>query len=456
MQILTKDKGFYKSFFSLWRVLVLNHVIVLGVNLADNIMLGSYSEPALSGAAACNQVQFVFLQIIVGLGNALVVMCSQYWGMRNTTPIKRLTVASLACGMTFAVILFTLASVMPEKIVGIFTDSPEIISQGVEYLEYIKYTYPVFALTSILLASMRSVESVKVGFVVSVITLILNVSLNYILIFGKLGFESMGAKGAAIATLIARCAELLYVLIHVLFIEKNLPMKAKELVKTDSQLFKKYLKTCIPFVVTDGLFGVSTALQTVILGNMDDAAMAANSVSTTLYSVLKVAAIGSATAASVIIGKSIGEGKSKQQIKEYSKTLQFIFICIGVCTGILLFIIRTPVISLYGNISDEAKILANGFLLVLCVTCVGTSYQMPVNTGIVRGGGDSKFVLVLDIISIWLIVLPISFAAAFLWNWHPVAVIACLNADQVFKCLPAAIKVNRYNWIKRIAEKQAS
>lgn len=451
MRFLTKDKGFYKSFFSLWRVLVLNHIIVLGVNLADNIMLGSYSEPALSGATACNQVQFVFLQITVGLGNALVVMCSQYWGARNTEPIKRLTCSALACGVTFSLVLFTLTTLMPEQVIDIFTDSPEIIAQGMEYLKYIKYTYPVFAVTSILLASMRSVESVKVGFIVSLITLVVNIFLNYVLIFGKLGFESMGAKGAAIATLIARCAELAYVLIHVLFIEKNLPLKLSDLVKTNGKYLAKYVKTCIPFVVTDGLFGLSTALQTVILGNMAPAAMAANSVSSTLFGVLKVASIGSAASSSVLIGKSIGEGKTKEQIKDYSKTLQFIYVCIGICTGLLLFAVRRPVIGMYGNISDEAKILADGFLLVLCVTCVGTSYQMPVNTGIVRGGGDSKFVLILDIISIWGIVLPLSFAAAFLWNWHPVAVIACLNADQIFKCLPAAIKVNRYNWIKRLA-----
>ena len=182
---------------------------------------------------------------------------------------------------------------------------------------------------------------------------------------------------------------------------------------------------------------------------MADAAISANSVASTLFQVLKVASIGSAGAAAVIIGKTVGEGRI-EKTKEYAKTLQMIFLGVGVLTGIALFLLRTPIISMY-KISEEAKILADGFLLVLCVTGIGTAYQMPTNTGIVRGGGDAKYVLRLDIISIWCIVLPLSAIAAFVLKWHPIAVIACLNADQVFKCIPAVIKCNRFNWMKKLA-----
>ncbi len=449
MAFFTEERSFYKTFISLWGVLVLNNVIVLGVNLADNIMLGAYSEPALSGAAACNQLQFIFQQVIFGLGNTAVLLGSQYWGEKKLKPIKSLAASALICGVLFSLLLFILTSAFPYQTVGIFTKSDIIKQQGVEYLSVIKYTYPVFAVTNILLACLRSVESVKIGFRVSVVTLIVNISLNYVLIFGKLGFEPMGAKGAATATLISRIAELLFVIIHIMFIEKNLRLSFGDMVKTDLPLFKKYALSSVPFVLTDGLFGVSTALQTVILGHMSDAAIAANSVSTTLYQVLKVAAIGSSAASAVIIGKSIGQGKSLDKIKEYSRSLQVIYVGVGLATSVLLFILRTPIINLY-NISSEASSLADGFLLVLCITCIGTAYQMPTNTGIVRGGGDSKFVLKLDIVAIWCIVLPLSFCAAFLWHWHPVAVIACLNADQVFKCLPVFIKANSYNWVKKL------
>lgn len=430
-------------------MLVLNNVIILGVNLADNIMLGNFSEPALSGATACNQLQFIFQQLILGVGNTMVMMGSQHWGQKNTDAVKKLSSGALICGTVIGGVFFLLATFIPEQLVMIFTSSEEFIAEGVAYLRIIKYTYPIFAVTNVLLPTLRSVESVRIGFVVSLFTLFTNISLNYVLIFGKLGFPAMGTEGAAIATLIARATELVVVIVYIAFVDKKLFWRLSDLKKIELPIFKTFILACLPVVLTDGLFGVSTALQTAILGHMEDAAMSANSVASTLFQLLKVASVGSAGAASVIIGRTIGEGRI-DKTKEYAKTMQLLFVGIGILTGVALFFLRTPIISMYTNISDEAKELANGFLLVLCVTGVGTAYQMPTNTGIVRGGGDSRYVLIMDLVSIWGIVLPLSFLAAFVFNWHPVAVIACLNADQVFKSIPAVIKCNRFNWMKKL------
>jgi len=446
--LLTNEKGFYKRFFSLWYVLVLNNVIILGVNLADNIMLGNFSEAALSGATACNQLQFIFQQLILGVGNAMVMMGSQHWGQKNTGAVKKLASGALICGTAIGIIMFLLAALIPRQLVMIFTGSEAFIAEGVEYLRIIKYTYPIFALTNVLLPTMRSVESVRIGFYVSLSTLVVNISLNYVLIFGKLGFPAMGTRGAAIATLIARVVELLVVVIYIAFIDKKLNWKIRDARALDISTFKLFFITALPLLLCDGLFGLSTALQTAILGHMEDAAISANSVSSTLFQLLKVASVGSAGAASVIIGKTVGEGRI-DKTKEYAKTMQILFLGIGVLTGILLFFLRIPIVSAY-KISEEAKTMADGFLLVLCVISVGTAYQMPTNTGIVRGGGDAKYVLRMDLISIWCIVLPISALAAFVFKWHPIAVIACLNADQIFKCVPAVIKCNRFNWMKKL------
>ena len=258
----------------------------------------------------------------------------------------------------------------------------------------------------------------------------------------------MGTSGAALATLISRAAELLVVVFFIAFRDKKLHWKPKDLIQFDGSMFKVFLITALPVVVTDGLFGVSTALQTVILGHMNDAAISANAIATSLYQCLKVASVGSAGAAAVIIGKTVGEGNF-DKTRVYAKTMQFIFLGIGVFTAVSLFFLRAPILSAY-NISGETKTLADGFLLVLCVAGFGMSYQMPVNCGIIRGGGDTKYILRLDLISIWGIVLPLSALAAFVFHWHPIAVIACLNADQVFKGIPAVIKANKFNWIKKL------
>lgn len=445
---MTRDREFYRQFFSLYFVLVLHNIIVLGVNLADNIMIGSYSETSLAGVAAVNQIQFVFMQIIMGCGDALVVLGSQYWGQKRTVEIKKVSLSSMIIGLGAAVVLFAVATVTPDGFVGIFSPSADIVAEGVEYIRLIKYTYILFAITNVLLATLRSVETVKIGFYISLMTLVINCSINYLLIGGNLGFPELGVRGAAIGTLTARVAELCVVVCYVLFADKKLRIGFRDYFCFDKSFFADYCRVAWSVILVAAMFGVSTALQTVILGHMSDSAIAANSVSTSLYQTLKVMAIGASAATSVIIGKTIGSD-NMDKLKEYTKTFQIMFLIIGAVMSISLFIIRMPVLNMY-SLAPETRHLADAFILVLCITGFGTAYQMPVLTGIVRGGGDAKFILKNDLISIWGIVLPLSFLAAFRFGWSPVAVVFCLNFDQLFKCGAAFFKVNSYTWIKRL------
>lgn len=446
--LFTRDRDFYKNFFSLASIIVLQNVIVLSVNLADNLMIGGYSETALSGVAAVNQIQFVFQQIIMAVGDSLVVIGSQYWGQKRISPVKSLGAAALSVGLLFGAVLFAAAAAFPDLLIGIFTPSHAIVSEGVKYIGIIKYTYLIFAVTNILLALLRTTETVKISFFVSLSALITNCSINYILIEGRFGAPALGVRGAAIGTLAARSVELVIVVLYVFLADKKLKITAEGLFNIDVALAADYVKNCIFFVIVAAMFGCSTALQTVILGHMNDNAIAANSIASTLFQILKVASVGAASATAVIIGKTIGSGKL-EKLREYVKTLQILFLIIGFATSVLLFLLRMPILSLY-DITPETKAMAGGFILVLCVTCIGTAYEMPVITGIIRGGGDSKFVFINDLISIWGIVLPISFLAAFKWHAEPYVVIFLLNSDQIFKCAAAAIKVNRYRWIKRL------
>ncbi len=445
---LTKDKSFFKNFFSLYVMIVLQNVIVLGVNLADNIMVGAYNEISLSGVSAVNQVQFVFQQITMGLSDALVVNASQYWGQKRTSPIKSLAVGALVIGSAVGILLFLAASFFPRQMVGIFTPSKAIIDEGVKYLSIIKYTYLIFAVTNLLLALLRAVETVRVSFYISIVTFVVNCSINYLLIGGNLGAPEMGVYGAAIGTLVARIIELCIVICYLAFVDKKLKLRISELLHPEKPYFNDYFKRCGYFVIVAAMFGVSTALQTVILGHLNDAAIAANSVASTLFQVLKVASVGAASATAVIIGKTIGKGEI-HKLKGYVNTLQLMFVGIGLVTSALLFVLRFPILSLY-DLEPATKAMAEQFILVLCVTCIGTSYQMPVNIGIIRGGGDSKFVFINDLISIWGIVLPVSFLAAFAWGLEPYIIVLLLNADQIFKCAAAFIRCNSYKWIKKL------
>ena len=395
---------------------------------------------------------------MLGAGDAAVVLGSQYWGQKRTEPIKRIAVGALLLGAVLSLLFFTVSAAAPAAVVSLFTDDPAIHAAGVEYLRIMKYSFLIFALTNLLLSALRSVETVRIGFWVSLSTLLVNGGLNYLLIEGHWGFPRLGVTGAAIATLSARVVELAVVVVYLLCIDKKLSWRVRDFFTWDKLLAKDYLKLVRSFLLTSLLFGGAVMLQTVILGHMEEtgsggSTIAANSIASTLYQMLKVAIVGASSAAAVLIGKAIGSGKM-ENIKSYAQTLQLMFVGIGVCTSTVLFLLRVPVVSLYAAISPDLSAetvqMALDFILVLCFTGFGTAYQMPVATGIIRGGGDAKFVLINDLVSIWGIVLPLSFLAAFVFKWPPAAVILCLNADQVFKCGAAGIKVNRYRWIKKL------
>lgn len=158
--------------------------------------------------------------------------------------------------------------------------------------------------------------------------------------------------------------------------------------------------------------------------------------------------MGASSTASVIVGKTIGTGNIPL-VKHYSSIMQRMFVVIGLVSGLLLFLIRIPVMTFY-DLSPEAMGMMNTFLIILSVVCVGMSYQMPTNNGIIRGGGNAMFVVKMDLVSIWMIVIPLSFAMAFVVKASPAVVVCCLNADQIFKCVPAFLESHYGNWIRKL------
>ena len=439
-------KNFYRNFLKLCSMLVLQNVVTLSVNLADNIMLGAFSETALSGVTTVNQVQFVFQQLLMALGDGLVIFGSQYWGKKETKPVRKISAWAMCTGIFIALILFILASFFPRQLLGLFTTDQTIIEAGLSYLAIIRFTYFFFAVTQILLATLRCVEIAGIAFGLSVMTLIINCSINWILIYGHFGAPRMGAAGAAVGTLTVRIAEICVLITYISKKQSWIGIRIQDYLQADWKFGRKYYKVVCPLLVIQGLWGVNTALQTAILGHMTAAAIAANSAASNLFLMVKSAAVGAASAASVTMGKTIGSGDLKLA-KLYSKKLQKLFVVMGIICGVLLFFIRIPVLSLY-QLSPETREMANTFLMILSVVMVGMSYQMPTNGGIIRGSGSIAYSMKVDLISTWAIVIPLSMFMAFVVKASPAIVVCCLNADQIFKCVPAFLKCNYGHWIK--------
>ena len=446
--IFVRDASFYRTFFPLLFVIVLQQLAALAVNLADNIMLGRYSELALSGASLVNQLQFTLQQIAAGIGMGIVVLAAQYWGQKRTEPIKKIISLGVKCGFFSGVLFFAISQLAPAGVLGLFTRDTEVIAEGVRYLKVICWTYPVFGLSNSLMYALQSVETAMIGTVMSCSTICINVCLNYCLIYGNFGAPELGIVGAAVATLVSRLVELGIILVYILFLDKKLHMKLWELLRWDGTYLQDYLKVSTPIVISGLLWGVAQAAQTAIPGHMSATAIAANSIAIILFEIFAVLGAACANTASVVTGKTIGAGKL-DKVKAYSKTMQGIFLLGGLFSGGMLFWCKDWIVNFY-TVSPAVKAMAVDFMPVLSVASIGSCYEYPVEGGIIAGGGSTKYAAVVDNLFMWLFTIPSAALSAFVFQFPPVVTFAFLKADQILKCIPNCITCNRYRWVKRL------
>ncbi len=444
--IFTRDRSFYKTFFPLLFVITLQQLAALAVNMADNIMLGRYSELALSGATLVNQVQFTLQQITAGTGAGIVALASQYWGQGRTEPIKKIINIGIKFSLLFGVIFFITTLITPEGVLSILTSDKEVIAEGMKYLKIMCWTYLIFSVSSSLMYSLQSVETASVGTVMSISTLCINVCLNYCFIYGNFGAPELGVVGAAIATLVSRIVELIIIVVYVLFIDKKLKAKLFELVRFDFTYLRDYMKVATPIVISGLMWGIAQAAQTAVLGHMSAAAIAANSISSVIFMIFAVVGMSAANAGCVTVAKAVGAGRLTK-IKVYARTLQALFLIFGILSGVLMFIFKDIIVSFY-SISEEAKRLSLQFITVLCVTTVGSCYEYPVEGGIIAGGGDTKYQAYVDNLFMWLFTIPSAALSAFVFKFPPIVTFCCLKADQLLKCIPNSIHCNRFRWVK--------
>ena len=448
------SKNIYKWVLSLAAPIALQNIITMSVNLADNLMVGSLGELPLSAMYVAHQLQNILHMLIIGLSAALTILASQYWGKRDTDSVKMLIGIALKFSMSAGLLFLLITLFFPEQVIRLFTNEPHVIPEAVKHLEILRYSYIFFCVTQVLVAAMRCVETVRVGMYLSIVTFFVNVFLNWVLIFGKLGAPALGGNGAAIATVIARILETVLIILYIRFVDRKLRIRIKDLIKSNITLVKDFFRYGFPVILGDIFWGINLATQGAIIGRLGSVATASVSIANTVFSLFSVGVYGTAGASSVIIGQTVGAGEY-ERVKKYARKLQVLFIIIGLISGGLLYIARDYIMLLY-NVSEDTAVLAKKLMTVLSVTMIGTSYQMSSLTGIVRAGGSVYFVLINDLIFVWLIVIPSAMIAAFVLHASPVVVFACLKCDQILKCAVAVVKVNRFKWIKNLTREPAT
>lgn len=451
---MIRDKQFYKSFAILTLSIALQNLLTYSVNLADNIMLGRFSQDALSGASLCNQFQFFLQMLVVGVSEGIVVLGARYWGKKDIKPIPSIIGCGLRFGCGMALILFLAALLFPEQMIGIMTNDAAVAAEAVQYLRIICFTYILFAVTNMLASSLRSIGIVKIGYIIAGSTLCINIVLNYILIYGNFGAPALGVRGAAIATLVSRTVELLIVIWFLKFREHTLNLNLKKLIFIDKQYMPDYIRISLPLLVTQALWGVNSIFQTAIIGNMEDSAsvLPANSISVIVYQIISVIGYGAASAAAIVTGKTLGahEDDPVAGIKPIMNTLQMVFLGIGIVTGVVLYLSQWPILMIYNTLTPRAAQLTRQFITVLAITTVGTCYQMAMDSGFLRAGGDTRFAMINNNIWTWLICLPSAYLSAFVFHFPPVVVFFCLKMDQLGKCPIVYLRAHSFKWIHKV------
>ncbi len=447
---MIRDKSFYRTFFSLALALALQNLLTHGVNMMDTLMLGRYSQQAMSGVSLCNQIQFLLQMLVVGAGEGVVVLGSQYWGQDRLEPIPHIIGVALRCGVALAAALFIAVSVFPMGILRLLSSDEAVIAQGAAYFRIIRWTYILFTVTNILAASLRSVGVVRIGYVISFSTLCINVGLNWLLIYGRLGFPELGVRGAAVATLVSRTVELGIVAYYLKFREKKLDLTGRKLAFPDKSYRGDYFRVCAPVLVNQAMWGVAQMVQTGILGHLGGDATAANALAVQLFQVLSVICYGAASAAAILVGKTVGAGQ-RERLRPLVNTLQALFIAIGLASGGAILLAGRPLLALMGgSLTGPARALAKQFIAILALCTVGTAYQMACDNGIIRGGGDTAFSARMNLISMWLIVVPLAAMAAFWWKLPAAAVFFLLKWDQLYKIIPVAIRLHSFKWVRSV------
>ncbi|MGL5354149.1 MAG: MATE family efflux transporter [Clostridium sp.] len=445
---ITKDKNFYKLLLSISLPIAIQNLITFAVSMIDTMMVGSLGEVQLSAVAIANNLFFILMILMFGLAGGSNIMISQYFGKGDKKSIyKILSIMYRAC-IAITIIFIGIAVLIPTKFMSIFTTDAAVIEAGATYLRIICIGYIFYALTNCTIMILRSVKTVKISIVVYTISLIVNAFFNWVLIFGNFGAPELGIRGAAIATVIARITEFTIVLIFMAVYEEKIRLRIKHLIKVDKLMLKDYISICTPVLFNELLWSTGASMVSVIVGRLGTDIVAANSINMVAHQFVTVFIFGLSNAAAVIIGNTIGEGRKKDAV-EYAFTIGIFSVVMGILAGLIIYIIRPIVVDFY-NVSQATKMVAMEIMGVTAIIVIFQSLGVNMMMGVLRGGGDAKFVLFNDIIFMWLVAIPGGFLAAFVFKLPIAIVFFIIKSDEVLKSIISIFRVASGKWVKDV------
>lgn len=442
---LTRDSSFYKSIFSISLPIATQNLITFAISMVDTIMLGRLGEISLSASAIGNNIFFILAVIIFGVGSASSVMGAQYFGKKDIKSIHKIMAIMYRICLLLAIFFTFISFFFSKQLISIFTDDKLVIVEGATYLRIISLGYILYALTSCTITILRSVKTIKISLLVYSVALVVNIFLNWVLIFGNLGFPALGVAGAAIATVLSRCSEILVILIFMSKFESKIKFKFKHLKLLDKVMFKDFIKVSTPIILNEFFWAIGSSMICIIVARMGTNVVAANSINNVVNQFATLFIHGLSSASSVIIGNTVGED-DKKKVMEYANTICVLSIFMGILAGLTIYFLRPIAVNLY-NISDDTKTIACEIMIATSIVSIFRALSANILMGILRGGGDNRFVFWLEMSFLWFIAIPLGFIAAFVLKLPIVLVFLIIRSDEILKSFIGAFRVVRGKWI---------
>lgn len=431
-----RRKVLYKALLALVIPIGIQNLLSALVNSVDIFMIGCVGQDELSAVSLANQYMFILWGFFFGISSAATLMNAQYWGKGDRKAIQ----AIFGIAFKVALVVTTLVSLgcifLPRALMELYTDDQVLVDIGVDYLRTIGISYFIMTFSQCYMCTLRSVEQAKKSTIISTITVFSNVALNAIFIFGIFGLPKMGVIGVALATIISRVIELVICLTDY-FRGSIFKPDLKLFLGKHKQLTKDFFKYSGPALVNDLSWTLAFSTYSIILGHLNSDMVAASAVATTLRDLFTTFCFGISAGGTVILGKALG-ANNPQKAKEDSRIMCWVTIVSTAIMGIILVLIRHPLMSFF-TLTDTAYGYLDTMMLISGYYIIGQTFNTLLIAGVFRSGGNTKFGMICDTITMWCVSVPLGFITAFALEWPPMVVYFVLCLDEFWK-IPVVIK----------------
>ena len=449
---LHQPSGFYKRLWKLSLPIILQNLITYSLGLIDTFMVSQLGNEEMAAVTTANVPVFLLISIVFGVQSGLGILVSQYWGKGDTRSISRaLGVASLL-GTGITLVLAILFALFPVQVMDLLSNRHDLSLLGAPYLQLIGFSYVFNMLSSIYASAQRSVENSSFGMKLFGFSTLLNTGLNYLLIFGHGGFPALGVAGAALATLLARMSEFLICVVCALR-SKTIPLDLNCFFRPGHDMVRRFIAYASPVVLNEAAWGLGNSLLTVILGYTDNSVemLAANAVMGNLSRLFLVICFGLGAATAVLVGKSIGEGQSHDQVMRLSQTLLWFAALVGGGVGlvalILVPVLFVPVIFPMFKLFGESAAIATALAITSFAGIPLHAYSISAVTGVLRSGGDVAFSTTLDLAPQWLLCLPLTAFCALVLKTGCWPIALAIQVECIVKSPLCAWRIRSRKWI---------